>query len=345
MKTKPFAVSFVAIAAILAVSFTELVSSPAVAQVTMKIALVVPGETPRGLGANEMARLITEDARCDITARVYPSAQLGGDTDLIEGLQIGSNEMVILPASFLVGFQPLIGILDFPFFFPPEWPELEQVHLSDAMRMLLDTTEEKGIVSLAIWHTGYKMWTSNQRSLHRLENYEGLKVRVMPSAILKEQSRLFGLTAVGMPFSEVYSALQTGAIDAQDNPITLNFFVKFHEVQDFAALTNHGTLDQVIMVAKPWWDARTEPCQDAIREGVEVGRQMTAELTNSIITSAALPAFEARGLEITRPTDEEWDEMRAAVLPGIEALYIRDNGARGQVILDAFKVEIARYEE
>ena len=89
---------------------------------------------------------------------------------------------------------------------------------------------------------------------------------------------------------------------------------------------------------------RTEPCQDAIREAVDVGARITAELTNSIITSAALPAYEARGLEITRPTDEEWDEMRAAILPGIEALYIRDNGARGQAILDAFKAEIARYE-
>ena len=341
---KPIPVQPMIVALFLVSLCFETVGSTASAQITMKMGHVVPSETPRGQGATEMARLITEDARCDITARIYPSAQLGGDTDLIEGLQIGSIEMVSLPASFLVGFQPLIGILDFPFFFPPEWPDLEQVHRSNAMRMLLDTTDEKGFVSLAIWHTGYKIWTSNQLSLHQLENYEGLKVRVMPSAILKEQSRLFGLTPVGMPFSEVYSALQTGAIDAQDNPITLNFFMKFHEVQDFAALTNHGTLDQVIMVAKDWWDMRTEPCQDAIREAVDVGARITAELTNSIITSAALPAYEARGLEITRPTDEEWDEMRAAILPGIEALYIRDNGARGQAILDAFKAEIARYE-
>lgn len=344
MTTNRFATSFAVIAGALAASFAGLAGSPATAQVAMKIGHVVPGQAPRGQGANEVARLVTEDARCDISARVFPSGQIGGDTDLIEGLQIGSIEMVILPGAFLVGFQPLIGILDFPFFFPRAWPDLEQVHLSDAMRMLLDTTDEKGIVSLAIWHTGYKIWTSNRRPLHRLENYPGLKVRVMPSAILKENMRLLGLTAVGMPFSETYSALQTGAIDAQDNPITTNFFMKFHEVQNFATFTNHATLDQVIMVAKPWWDARTEACQDAIHEAVEVGRRLTAELTNSIIASAALPAFEARGIEIVTPTDEEWDEMRAAVLPGIEALYVEENGARGQAILDAFKAEIARYE-
>ena len=329
---------------IVATLLSAAVNPVASAQEVMKIAHLVPGEAPRGRGATGTARLITADARCDISARVYPSGQLGGDTDLIEGLQIGSIEMVIVPGSFLVGFQPLIGILDFPFFFPPAWEDLEQVHKSDAMRLLLSTTEENGMVSLAIGHTGYKIWTCNRRPLDRLDNFAGLKARVMPSAVLKEQGRLFGLTAVGMPFSETYSALQMGAIDAQENSITTNFFMKFHEVQDYAALTNHGILDQIILVPKPWWEQKSVQCRDAIREAVEVGGRMTAELTNAIVVSAALPAFESRGLEISRPSNEERERMRAAVLPGIEEFYVRENGARGQAILDAFKAEIAKYE-
>ena len=125
-----------------------------------------------------------------------------------------------------------------------------------------------------------------------------------------------------MPFSETYSALQPGAIDAQENSITTDFFMKFHEVQDYAALTNHGTLDQVILVPKPWWEQRSVQCRDAIREAVEAGGRMTAELTNAIVVSAALPAFENHGLEISRPSDEEWARMRAAVLPGIEAVFL-----------------------
>ena len=310
----------------------------------MKIAHVVPHAAPRGQGALEVARLINADLRCDVEAKVYPAGQIGGDTDLIEGLQIGSGEMVILPGSFLVGFQPLIGILDFPFFFPREWEDLQQVNRSDAMRMLLDTTEEKGFVSLAVWHTGYKIWTSNRRPLDRLESFNGLKARVMPSAVLKEQASLFGLTAVGMPFSELYSALQIGAIDAQDNPVTLSFFMKFHEVQDHAVLTNHGTIDQVIMVSKLWWDERSTACRTAIREAVEVGGDVTADLTNSLIVSTALPAFEAQGVNVMIPTQAEWNRMRDAVLPPTEAFFVEENGARGQAILDAFKTEIAKYE-
>ncbi|MDH3418666.1 MAG: TRAP transporter substrate-binding protein [Gammaproteobacteria bacterium] len=322
-----------------------LLSAATSAQVPMKIGHVVPGVAPRGRGATEVAELVTADLRCDITARVFPASQLGGDTDLIEGLQIGSIEMVILPGAFLVGFQPLIGILDFPFFFPPRLDDLLEVHRSDAMRAVLDTTTEKDIVSLAVWHTGYKIWTSNRRSLHVYENYAGLKVRVMPSMILKEQSRLLGLTAVGMPFAETYSALQNGAIDAQENSIDLNFFMKFHEVQDYAAITNHGILDNVVMVSKDWWDARAPSCQAAIRDAVETGGRLTAQLTNSVIEELALPAFEASGIAMTTPTDEQWNRMRDAVLPGIEQRYIEQNGERGRMLLEALKAEIARHED
>jgi len=318
-----------------------LVSAAAVAQMPMKIGHVVPGIAPRGRGATEVAELVSADSRCNIAAAVFPASQIGGDTDLIEGLQIGSIEMVILPGSFLVGFQPLIGLLDFPFFFPPRFEDLMRVHRSNAMRAVLDTTTEKGIVSLAIWHTGYKIWTSNRRPLDAYENYAGLKVRVMPSMILKEQSRLLGLTPVGMPFAETYSALQSGAIDAQENSIDTDFFMKFHEVQSFAAITNHGILDNVVMVSKSWWDRLSAQCQGAIREAVDAGGRTTAQLTNSVIENVALPAFEARGLTVVRPTTEQWNTLRDAVLPGIERLYVERTGARGQALLDGLAAEIA----
>ncbi len=312
--------------------------------VQMKIGHVVPGGTPRGRGADHMAELVTADARCDIEARVYPAGQLGGDTDLIEGLQIGAIEMLLLPGSFLVGFQPLLGILDFPFFFPPDWEDLAQVHDSDAMRAVLSTTEEKGIVSLGVWHTGYKIWTSNERPLDELENYDGLKARVMPSTILKEQARGSGLTAVGMPFSETYSALQVGAIDAQENPINTVFFMGFHEVQDYIALTNHGTMDQVLMVSKLWWDDRSPACQNAIRDAIEVGGEMTAELTYEVTEQQAMPAFVASGTEIRELSNENRAILRDALLPGVEQRYLQETGERGAGILEAFRQEIAKYE-
>ena len=314
-------------------------SSFAEAQTAMKITHVVPAKSPRGQGAELTAKLINADNRCDVDAKVYHAGQLGGTSSLIEGLQIGSIEMVILPGSFLVGFQPLIGILDFPFFWPSDRNKLAKIHKSDGMKKLLATTTEKGVVSLSIWHTGYKVWTSN-KPLDRVENYRGLKARVMPSGVLKQQARLLGMTPIDMPFSETYSALQNRAIDAQENPITTNFFMKFYEVQKYVTLSKHGTLDQVIMVSKVWWDKRTAACQAVIRDAVDAGGKLTTKLTYSIIDQKALPAFAKRGVKIVNVDAASFEKMKAMVLPGIEKFYVKQNGERGQAIIDAFKADL-----
>jgi C4-dicarboxylate-binding protein DctP len=314
-------------------------AQPAKAAGVLKIANVVPAGAPRSRGAALVAKLVNADDRCDLEAKSYPGAALGGTTDLIEGLQDNSIEMVILPGSFLVGFQPLMGIMDFPFFWPPKKDDLLKIHQGEAMKKLLATTDEKGIKSLAIWHTGYKTWTGN-KPLNTFANYQGLKARVMPSAVLKKQADLLGLIAVGMPFPETYNALKNKSIDAQENPITTSFFMKFYEVQDYMALTNHGTLDQVIMTSKVWWDKLPGKCQQAIRDAVKAGGKLTVDLTYSIIDAKAMGAFKKAGMKVVDVSAEDFADMRKRVLPGIEKFFIEKNGARGQEILNAFRKEL-----
>ena len=310
-------------------------------KINMKIANVLPAKAPRSRGAILVAKLVNADKRCpNIRAKDYPSGQLGGTTDLIEGLQDGTIEMVILPGSFLVGFQPLMGIMDFPFFWPPKKEDLLKIHKGAAMKKLLATTTEKGIVSIAVWHTGYKTWTAN-RSLHKFANFKGLTARVMPSAILKKQDDLLGLKAVGMPFRETYNALKNKSIDAQENPITTTFFMKFYEVQKFMAITNHGTLDQVIMTSKVWWDKLTPACKQAINEAVVEGGKLTIKLTYSIIESKAMGAFKKAGMKVVDVSAADYREMKQKVLPGVEKFFVERNGARGKAILEAFKKEMA----
>ena len=327
----------------LALTVLALISGPAAlaAEKAMKIGHVVPRKAPRGQGAVLVAKMVNEDKRCDIKAQDYPSAQLGGTTDLIEGLQDGSIEMVILPGSFLVGFQPLMGIMDFPFFWPANKGDLLKVHKSAAMKKLLATTDEKGVKSLAVWHTGYKTWTGN-KPLNTYASFKGLKARVMPSAVLKKQDELLGLDAVGMPFRETYSALKNKSIDAQENPITTSFFMKFHEVQKYMALTNHGTLDQVIMLSKVWWDKLSAGCQKAIEEAVKAGGKLTVEKTYAVIDAKAMGAFKKVGMEVVEVSKASFEEMKRKVLPGVEKFYVEQNGDRGKEILEAMKKELSK---
>lgn len=306
---------------------------------TMKIAHSAnPGES-RDLGAHRVADMLNGKNSCDLKVQVYPSSQLGGSNDMIQLLQLGSVEATLLPASFLVGFQPLLGIMDLPYYLPDDPQKLLKVHKSQAMKDLLATTTNKGIVSLNIWHTGYKEWTGPHPMITPAD-YKGLTARVMPSQVLVEQNRLLGLQNVSMNFGETYSALQNGAIQAQDNPITLIHSMKFYEVQKYMTMTNHGTLDQVFMISKKWWDQLPAGCQTEIRQAADTGSRVSFEETEKG-NAAALKAFETNGMKVVTMTADQKAVLAKTTRPARD-FYVKLTGPQGQAFLDAFDAEIAK---
>ncbi|MGB3683341.1 MAG: TRAP transporter substrate-binding protein, partial [Rubrobacteraceae bacterium] len=165
------------------------------AEYTMKIAHASAPDSARDQGAQKVKEVVEAESNGSISVEIYPASQLGGTTDLIEGMQIGSIESVILPAAFLGGFQPLMGMMDLPFFWPTDPEVLREVHDSDAAEQLLATTDEIGVTSLDIWHTGYKQWTAG-KALPTPADYQGLKVRAMPSPVLVEQDKVLGMDPI-----------------------------------------------------------------------------------------------------------------------------------------------------
>lgn len=312
------------------------------ADFTMKLAhSAAPGE-PRDIGAHKVADLLNGKNSCNLKVQVYPSSQLGGSNDMIQLLQLGSVEATLLPASFLVGFQPLLGLMDLPYYLPDDPQKLVQVHRSQAMKDLLETTSSKGIVSLGIWHTGYKSWTG-PRPMVKPEDYKGLVARVMPSQVLAEQNRLLGMQNVSMNFGETYSALQNGTIQAQDNPITLIYAMKFHEVQKYMNLTDHGTLDQVFMISKKWWDRLPADCQNEVKVAVEEGSKVSFEKTYEDI-DASMKAIEKSNVKIVKLTAEQ-KKVLADLLKPTREFYVKLTNGEGQKYLDKFDEAIAQVEK
>lgn len=316
-----------------------LFAMPALAQqFTMKIAHVVPKGDPRDTAARSVADYMNKSKSCDIKSTVYPSGQLGQTTDLIEGMQIGSIEAVVLPASFLVGFQPLMGLFDFPYFWPTDVKKLVELDNSSAVRRLLDSTTEKGIYSMAVWHTGYKQWTAN-KALVAPKDYAGLRARVMPSAILVAQQKALGLTPVNLPFAETYSALQSGAIDAQENPVPTIYSMRFYEVQSDLTMTNHGNLDQIFMVSQTWWKKLTPDCQSELTKAVAKGQKVVVEET-ARVEKVALEAFKKQGMKIHQITDAQRNVLRDTTLPPVRKLFMSENGDAGAKMLKDIEAQI-----
>ena len=326
---------FLTLTTAIGVAGLGFVAPASAADVTLKIAHVLPDGDPRDQGADKIVELVEADARCDIDGQVFPSGQLGMFNDINEGVQFGSIEMSVMPASYIVGTEPLFGVFDFPFFWPKDVNELLALHRSDAMKELASEMEKHNMVMLDVWHTGYKQWTGN-KPLNSLDAYDGLVSRVMPSPILAEQQKAFGLNPVTMPFPETYSALQSGAIDAQENPNPTSWNMKFHEVQSHVTMTYHGNLDQVILVNLPWWNGLSDGCKAAILEAMPQANKVTLDQT-MMQEEAAMKDFVAQGMTVVEVTDEERAAMREAVLPPVLDFYISTNGARGEEILKLFE--------
>lgn len=305
---------------------------------SLKIAHLLPPGDPRDLGAQKIEELLEADDRCSIEVQVFPSGQLGGFTEINEGVQFGSIEMSVQPAAYMAPINITSAIIDFPFFWPTDTDQLLALHQGEAADLLAASFEKHNMVMLDIWHTGFMQWTSNE-PLDTLEAYENKIARVMPSELMTERQELLGLSPVTMPFSETYSALQTGAIAAQENPIPTTFNMKFHEVQDYLTLSYHGTLDQFVSVNKPWWDSLTEECRTAVTEAVAEGNRVCLEETLRQ-EAAAREEMEAMGLTFVELAPEQRAAMREATLPGIRAWYLERTGEEGQAIYDAFVAEM-----
>ena len=322
----------------LALTATALVPQAAEAQQVLKIAHILPAGDPRDLGARKLEELVEANDACDIDVQVYPSGQLGMFKDINEGVQFGSIEMSVMPASYIVGTEPLFGVFDLPFFWPADPEKLYDLQHGPAMEKLGESLAKHNMVLLDVWRTGYKEWTAN-RPLNTLDAYNGLVARVMPSPVLAEQQKALGLTPVTMPFPETYSALQSGAIDAQENPNPTSWNMKFHEVQSHVTMTNHGTLDQVILVNKPFWEGLSDGCKSAIEEAMPAANTLTFDETMKQEVQA-MEDFKKEGLTIVEVSDAEREALREAILPKVREFYIESTGDTGKEIVEAFEKEM-----
>lgn len=309
-------------------------------KIVMKISHVSSPGSARDLGSLKVKEVVEELTGGRVEGQVYPASQLGGQRDQVEGVQFGNIEMVIVPTSYLGGTQPLMTLLDTPFLLPEDSEQLYELYNSEAMKELFATTEENGIITLAIWQTGYKQYSANKPLLDPSE-MKGLKVRVMNSPILFEQAKILGADGITMDFGETYSALQNKAIDGQENPIDTIYDMKFHEVQTDITLTNHSTLDQMVMVNKDWFEGLDKEVQDAIIEGVRQAGRVCLEATNELIEEYTEEILATGKTNIHELNDEQKAKWREALTP-VQEFARTSQGDRGTELYDLIKAESDR---
>ena len=308
---------------------------------TAKIGHLESPLQPRHRGLEKVSALVKERTKGEVEFKLFPASQLGNARQMIEGTQFGSIECNVMPAAFLGGFNPIVSIFDIPFLLPDDQGKSNELRTGAFGQYILDTFSSRGLTAIALWPNGRKSLTSN-KPLDKLDGLRGQKFRVMDSKILIEQFAAIGASAVVINFSELYTSLQTGVIDGQENPLDTISTMKFHEVQKNLVVTEHGSMEDIFLVSPGWWQKLAQPHRQAIVQSLEEVRPQT-EKAKEAAQQAALELIKASGRISVRVADEaERRRLRDLMVPRAREAYLERAGAEGRKLMDLYQQEAKR---
>lgn len=217
-----------------------------------------PG-SPQAKSVDEFKARVEKESNGRITVNVFPSGQLGSAQEMFESMQMGTQEMALLPTARISGFNANLQVFDLPFLFPNKSKAYE-IFDGPIGEKVLATLETTGVKGLAIYEDGFKHFTSNKK-IETLEDFKGLKMRTMESPIIMEQFKKLGANPVPVDFGELYNALQQNTVDGQENPLATIVPAKLYEVQDYMLFSEHAYLAQLVLASGIWFnqlDAETQ---------------------------------------------------------------------------------------
>lgn len=316
-----------------------LAMSPAWAQDikerNLKFGLSLAKDHPMGVGAQKFADLVAQKSGGKIKVTLFPNAVLGSDPQNLSAVRGGTLDFATMATGLLAGIDKQFMVFDFPFLFgtPQEAYALADGPVGTRLQAGL---ADHGIVGLGIWDLGFRNMTNSKRPISRPEDLQGLKVRVIASPIYLDMFNTLGANPVPMTFGEVYGALESKAIDGQDNPVGVIESAKFAEVQKYLSLTRHVYTGMPFLMSKKTWDGMSEAERAIIRAAADEAKQEERKLTLQKEKQSvdALRKF----MQVNEVSAEEVARLRQKVQP-VTAKFTQEVG---EGVVQQENAELAR---
>lgn len=292
-------------------------------------------ETPHHKASLKFKEMVEQRTNGKIKVNVFPAGQLGSAKDMFEGLQMGSQQIALLPTARISGFNPKLQLFDLPFLFPNR--EIAYKMFDGSVgNELLKTLEKNKILGIAFYEDGFKHFTCT-KAISKLEDFKGMKFRTMESPIIMEQFKSLGANPTPIDFGELYNALQQKVVDGQENPLVTIFNMKFYEVQKYLILSSHAYLGHVLMFSKSWYDALPKDFQKAL---ADTGRELAPWQRKGVVEGEEgyLKKIRDFGTTINELSDKEKARMKEATKP----VYKVAEGMVGKDLIDMAVKEIDR---
>lgn len=282
--------------------------------VRLKLGHIVQPGSPVFDAAVKLAADVKERTNGAVLIAIYGSSQLGNQADLIESLQIGAVDMTISSPAVMSALTPEIAVLDLPYIFPGARQAYAVLDGEIGQKLYASSRELHGYTVLSMWENGFRHTTNSKREIKSPADMEGLKIRVPESQIYLEMMRAMGANPTPMEFGELFTALQTGAVDGQENPISQTYSSRFHEIQSFMTLDGHIYATQPVLISNISLAKLTEEQQrilfEACAEARDWERAAVAAKEKGMMDEMA-----AAGMKITPLTAEEAAPFQKAVAP------------------------------
>lgn len=254
------------------------------------------------MAAEGFAKEVKQKTDGRVNFQIFPAAQLGNEKTVLEGLRIGSVGAAIMGTTALQSVDPRFGIVELPY----SWSNANQAYKAydgELGNALAKIAEQKGLILLGWWELGFRHYTNNKHPVKTIEDLKGLKTRVTPDKMRIETFKELGANPVPLAFGELYSALQQGLFDAQENPLSIIYTSSFYEVQKYLSMTGHVWGPANLILSKSVWNRISDKDKKIINDAaIEWGRHQRKAMSDG--EASLIENLKAKGMKVNEVNKE-----------------------------------------
>ncbi|RYF76534.1 MAG: DctP family TRAP transporter solute-binding subunit [Comamonadaceae bacterium] len=336
MTSRPLRRAFLSIVGAAALlGATATVHAQDIKERNLRFAFSLAKDHPLGQGAQKFADAVASKSGGKMKVTLFPNAVLGGDPQNLASVRGGTLDFTSMATGLIASIDKRFMVFDLPFLFNNA-QEAYAIADGPVGTQMLGDLSNHGAIGLGIWDLGFRHMTNSRKPITKYEDVQGMKIRVIASPIFIELFNTLGANPVPMTFGEVYGALESRAIDGQDNPVAVIESAKFAEVQKYLSLTRHVYTGMPFLMSKKTWDGMSEAERAIIRAAAEEAKQEERKLTLQK-ESQSVDALK-KLMQVNEVSAEEVARLRQKVQP-VTTKFTQDIGAG---VVQQVNAELAR---
>lgn len=308
------------------------------AEFTLKFANNLPVSHPMNIRAKEMAQKIAEQSKGRIDFQIYPNNQLGSDSDMLSQIRAGAIDYFTLSPLILGTLVPSAQISGVGFAFK-DYSQVWAAMDGDLGAHVRGQIAKTSVFAFdRIWENGYRQITTSSRPINSPADLKGLKIRVPTSPLWMSMFKAFDASPTSINFAEVYSALQTHIVEAQENPLALLTTAKLYEVQKYVSMTNHMWDGFWFLANKQKWDKLPKDLQAIVTANVNAAAMAQRDDVRKL-NDGVMAELKQKGLVFNAPNNEQFrDKLRSA---GFYAEWHKKFGDEAWAMLEKYTGKLA----